>query len=127
MLIKKSKNPYPRDLARKQGYDKLLGQMICTDMQLFSIVEDRGFRAFCNALDNRYELPSKRTITRYVLHCIIYLHHTNTYIFSIQVVHVVSGDVALYNIATSHRHKQIYIYTFFHSSGPRGEWQLFMF
>jgi len=43
--------------------------MIATDIQPMSVVEDKGFQfqEFVNALDPRYVLPSRRTITRSML------------------------------------------------------------
>ena len=38
--------------------------MICKDMQRSSIVEDKGFSKSVSTLDLRYQLPSRRTITR---------------------------------------------------------------
>ena len=39
--------------------NKSLAEMIAEDLQPFSIVEDRGFRRFCNKLQPRYCLPSR--------------------------------------------------------------------
>lgn len=42
--------------------DKLV-EMIAVDYQPFSIVEDRGFKNFVAELDNRYTLPSRKTLS----------------------------------------------------------------
>ena len=67
MINKKAKNPYPLDSTRREALNKLLGEMICLDLQPLSIVDDLGFIRYTRALDPRYELPSRRTISRYVL------------------------------------------------------------
>ena len=55
---------YPKTSARRQAIDASLLTMIATDMQPISIVEDKGFNAFVQQLDPRYQLPSRKTITQ---------------------------------------------------------------
>ena len=43
--------------------DEALVKMLATDFQPFSIVEDRGFRAYTQALDPTYVLPSRSTLS----------------------------------------------------------------
>ena len=59
--------PYARDSPRCKKLDTSLVDMIATDIQPMSVVEDKGFQEFVNALDPRYVLPSRRTITRSML------------------------------------------------------------
>lgn len=53
--------------TKKRKLDSLLASMVSKDLQTFSIVEDHGFRRFVKELDPRYELPSRRTLTRSLL------------------------------------------------------------
>jgi len=48
----------------KQALDDLVLQMIYLDMRPMSIVDDRGFRALLNGLDQRYELPSQTDLIK---------------------------------------------------------------
>lgn len=73
----------PRQLTLSQSYDKSrlwdindhcaqkihrkIGKMVALDCQPLSIVDDRGFKAVLNALEPRYNLPSRRYITENVL------------------------------------------------------------
>lgn len=67
-LQKKAKKKiYRFDSPRKKLLDKLLLQMICTDFQPFSVVNDSGFITFVHALDPRYELPSPNTVSTTLL------------------------------------------------------------
>ena len=45
--------------ARKQALDDALVEMVVKDLQLFSVVEDEGFRAFVGKLDPAYTLPTR--------------------------------------------------------------------
>ena len=59
-----SKKPYDVNGAKKRNQDRLLAEMVCRDLQPFSIVEDIGFRNYSFGLDPRYIIPSRRTLTR---------------------------------------------------------------
>lgn len=52
---------------RKKELDLHLTLMIATDLQPFNIVNEFGFRKFCQKLDPRYKLPSTTTIKRKLL------------------------------------------------------------
>ncbi len=41
--------------------------MLAKDLQPISLVDDKGFRDFCNVLDNKYVLPTRRTIKEVLL------------------------------------------------------------
>ena len=41
--------------------------MIATDLRPLSIVEDSGFKEFVKSLDNRYDLPSRKTLSTVTL------------------------------------------------------------
>ena len=62
-----STRKYPKDSAKCKKLDNALVEMITTDMQPLSIVQDSGFKKYTSILDPRYELPSRRTITRTML------------------------------------------------------------
>jgi len=38
--------------------------MICSDLQPFSLVEDKGFIEFCKALNPNYKIPSRKTVQK---------------------------------------------------------------
>lgn len=50
--------------SKKRQIDQLLLNLIITDIQLFSIVEDKGFREFVKFLDLKYETPSAKTLKK---------------------------------------------------------------
>ena len=65
--LMEKKMAYHEDSPRKQSIDKMIAEFVAIDMQPFSVVEDKGFRRIVNALDPRYTLPSRRTLTRSLL------------------------------------------------------------
>ena len=58
---------YPSASVRSKTLDNALIEMIATDLQPISIVEDKGFLKYTSLLDPRYEPPSRRTLTRRLL------------------------------------------------------------
>ena len=62
VLLKSTK--YESNSQRKGDLDDALLQMLTTDMQPCSIVNDKGFNKFVNLLDSRYQLPSQRNLMR---------------------------------------------------------------
>ncbi|XP_023809217.1 zinc finger BED domain-containing protein 4-like [Oryzias latipes] len=54
-------NP-PCIVSRKQELDSALVDMIVMDAQPFSIVEDKGFKAFVNLLDPSYIIPNRKAL-----------------------------------------------------------------
>lgn len=56
--------PYGSDSLKKKQIDRLLVEMIALDLQPLSIVENKGFKRLMKFIDPRYELPSRRSITR---------------------------------------------------------------
>jgi hypothetical protein len=57
---------YNKSHPRKK-HDRLLVNMIATDMQPLSLVKNTGFQQFCRALNPSYTLPSVESITRDLL------------------------------------------------------------
>lgn len=53
--------------TKKLRLDTLLGCMVATDFQPYNIVEDTGFRSFVSALDPRYEIPSRNTLSKKII------------------------------------------------------------
>ena len=51
---------------RKLKLDKMLVDLIVLDLQPFSIVEDKGFRALINYLDPKYVIPCRKTMKKFV-------------------------------------------------------------
>ncbi|XP_073835857.1 E3 SUMO-protein ligase ZBED1-like [Musca autumnalis] len=58
----KKSSQYDSTSERKKAIDTALISMICSDIQPFSIVEDKGFQDFVKCLDPRYVLPSRNTL-----------------------------------------------------------------
>ena len=58
---------YHKDHPRKKKIDNLITEMVCLDMQPFSVVEDRGFKSLIKELEPRYEMLSRRQLTRVYL------------------------------------------------------------
>ncbi|XP_019895134.2 E3 SUMO-protein ligase ZBED1-like isoform X1 [Musca domestica] len=58
----KNVETYANTSERKQAIDSALMGMIASDVQPFSIVNDKGFQKFIKCLDPRYELPSRNTL-----------------------------------------------------------------
>ena len=55
---------YHADHPRKRKIDNLITEMVCMDMQPFSVVEDRGFNNLVAELEPRYSMLSRRQLTR---------------------------------------------------------------
>ncbi|GFS02291.1 zinc finger BED domain-containing 4-like protein [Elysia marginata] len=58
------RKPYDNASDRKRQIDLALVRLVVGDLQPFSVVEDRWFKNFVKVLDSRYQLPSRRTLTR---------------------------------------------------------------
>ncbi len=56
-----------RDNPRAKQLTEVLTQFIVLDDQLFSVVNDVGFRRRLNVLEPKYEIPSGRHVTDVVL------------------------------------------------------------
>lgn len=57
----------PISINRQKDLNKSLINMITTDLQPFSIVDDKGFKKFVSDLNSNYVLPSRTTLTRQLL------------------------------------------------------------
>ncbi len=62
--------------------------MVAKDMQPLSIVEDKGFIAFCKELDEKYQLPTRKTLR---------LVHLPVLFFKTQGASSVCGEGLHYN------------------------------
>ena len=51
-------------MSTPEKLDEALVEMLATDMQPSTIVEDRGFKKLVNLLDSKYQLPSRRNLAR---------------------------------------------------------------
>ena len=49
---------------RQKNLDEQLAKMVVWDLQPFSFVEDRGFKAFTKALNPFYTLPGRKTVSK---------------------------------------------------------------
>lgn len=62
------KNIIPdKNSKKKKELDQKLAMMIAKDFQPLSLVEDDGFREFTKALNPRYEIISRKTLTNSIL------------------------------------------------------------
>lgn len=66
-FVQKPSSCYSKKDPKKLELDRLVAFMIANDCQPYSIVEDVGFVNFVTALDPRYELPSRTTISKKIL------------------------------------------------------------
>ncbi len=57
--VLEKKGKYDGSSQQKKQLDEALITMIAQDMQPLSIVDDKGFRNFCNAMDRRYQVPRR--------------------------------------------------------------------
>ena len=57
---------YSSDSQRPKKIDNCILEMLATDMQPPTIVEDKGFNNLVHLLDSRYQLPSQRTLMRWL-------------------------------------------------------------
>ena len=57
----------PVSISRQKKINKCLIELIVTDLQPFSIVEDIGFINYTRALDQSFKLPSRTTLSRTLL------------------------------------------------------------
>lgn len=53
--------------AKQISVDEELAKMIASDFQPFSIVEDKGFKSFVQALNPTYVLPSRKTLSQTII------------------------------------------------------------
>lgn len=67
LFLRKPSTKYLNTDARKLKLDRLLGCMIATDFQPYSIVTDRGFRTFVKELDPRYDIPFKYSLSTKII------------------------------------------------------------
>lgn len=57
----------PITISRQKKIDQVLINMIATDMQPISIVENVGFKSYTAALDPSYKLPTRKRVTEHLL------------------------------------------------------------
>src|SRR4029434_9861293 len=53
--------------ARQEACTQKWISFICKDMRPISVVDGIGFREFCEALEPRYRIPSRRTVTNRIV------------------------------------------------------------
>lgn len=58
---------YPPNSSFVTKQNRLLVKMIAKDLQPLSIVEDSGFKEYCEGLNKKYKLPSRATIRNKLL------------------------------------------------------------
>ena len=61
------KKLYDINDKRALAISQLIGRMIVTDLQPFSVVEDRGFKDLMSHLDPRYQMPSRKYFSETVI------------------------------------------------------------
>jgi hypothetical protein len=65
--LKSKTKPYLNNNPRKKMLDRKLIKMICLDFQPLSIVDNEGFIEYSHAMEERYVLPSRKTVTETLL------------------------------------------------------------
>ena len=58
---------YPLDHPKRKELDKMVLDMVVTDLQPFQIVENRGFKKLVETLDKKYTLPSRTKLSKNLL------------------------------------------------------------
>ena len=56
----------PLPTAQQESFTRKLSLMCALDLKPLSVVQGRGFRMFCNALNPRYQVPAKKTVAKYL-------------------------------------------------------------
>ena len=59
-----SKSKYPSNSVKKKRIDEKLAEFLAKDMRPVNMVEGPGFSAFIQELDDKYEIPSSRALSR---------------------------------------------------------------
>jgi len=59
--------PYDKNSKKKKDLNQKLAMMIAKDFQCLSLIEDEGFCDFIKALNPRYGIISRKTLTIFVL------------------------------------------------------------
>ncbi|XP_070409529.1 zinc finger BED domain-containing protein 4-like [Nothobranchius furzeri] len=62
-----AKQPFSANHPRSKRITDMIGKMICTDLEPFSVVERRGFKSLVAFLEPKYQLPSRHHFSRTVV------------------------------------------------------------
>ena len=62
-----AKQPLPANHPRAKEITKLIGKMICTDLEPYSVVEKKGFKSLVAFLEPKYHVPSRHHFSRTVV------------------------------------------------------------
>ncbi|XP_077421639.1 zinc finger BED domain-containing protein 4-like isoform X2 [Vanacampus margaritifer] len=62
-----AKQPFHANHSRSQKITELIGKMICTDLEPFSVVERSGFKALVAFLEPKYKIPPRQHFSRTVV------------------------------------------------------------
>ncbi len=66
-VLEKEKEKYQKGSQRKNHLDDTLVTMIAQDLQPLSVVADAGFLKLCQALDRKYQVPSRMQVRNVLL------------------------------------------------------------
>lgn len=53
--------------VRENTIDEELAEMVASDFQLSSIVDDKGLKSFTHALNPMYAIPSRKTLSQKII------------------------------------------------------------
>ena len=62
-----AKQPFSANHPRSKKITEMIGKMICTDLEPFSVVERRGFKTLVGFLEPMYKIPSRHYFSRTVV------------------------------------------------------------
>ncbi len=62
-----AKQPFSANHPRSKQITEMIGKMICTDLEPFSVVERRGFKTLVGFLEPKYKIPSRHYFSRTVV------------------------------------------------------------
>ncbi len=62
-----AKQPFSANHPQSKKVTEMIGKMICTDLEPFSVVERRGFKSLVAFLEPKYKIPSRHHFSRTVV------------------------------------------------------------
>ncbi len=62
-----AKQPFSANHPQSKKITEMIGKMICTDLEPFSVVERRGFKSLVAFLEPKYKIPSRHHFSRTVV------------------------------------------------------------
>ena len=61
-----SQRSIPLPDAEQESITRKLALLCAVDLKPLSLVEGSGFKSFCEALNSRYKVPTRKTVSKYL-------------------------------------------------------------